>query len=82
MVNTFDRHDFAFKWSDAEMRLFGSHARDHARHFVETCGDPDLLSRRNPIIPELQAALAVAKRWTPAQGLISRHSLTPLTAAL
>jgi superfamily II DNA or RNA helicase len=42
--------------------------------------DTDPLSRRNLGIPERQAALALAKRWTPVQGLISRHSRTLLRA--
>ncbi|MFN6133839.1 MAG: DEAD/DEAH box helicase [Synechococcaceae cyanobacterium] len=42
--------------------------------------DTDPLSRRNLGIPERQAALALARRWTPVQGLISRHSRTLLRA--
>ncbi|MFM8277587.1 MAG: DEAD/DEAH box helicase [Cyanobium sp.] len=47
---------------------------------LKALNDTDPLSRRNLGIPERQAALALAKRWTPVQGLISRHSRTLLRA--
>ena len=47
---------------------------------LKALNDTDPLSRRNLGIPERQAALAMAKRWTPVQGLISRHSRTLLRA--
>jgi hypothetical protein len=47
---------------------------------LKALNDTDTLSRRNLGIPERQAALALAKRWTPVQGLISRHSRTLLRA--
>jgi hypothetical protein len=47
---------------------------------LKALNDTDALSRRNLGIPERQAALALAKRWTPVQGLISRHSRTLLRA--
>jgi len=50
------------------------------RKVMRALGDADPLSRRNLGIPERQAALALAKRWTPVQGLISRHSRTLLRA--
>lgn len=50
------------------------------RKVLRALGDTDPLSRRNLGIPERQAALALAKRWTPVQGLISRHSRTLLRA--
>jgi hypothetical protein len=50
------------------------------RKVLRALGDADPLSRRNLGIPERQAALALAKRWTPVQGLISRHSRTLLRA--
>jgi len=50
------------------------------RKVMRALGDTDPLSRRNLGIPERQAALALAKRWTPVQGLISRHSRTLLRA--
>jgi len=42
--------------------------------------DTDPLSRHNLGLTERRAALALAKRWTPVQGLISRHSRTLLRA--
>ena len=40
----------------------------------------DPILRRNLGIPKRQAVLALAKRWNPIQGLISRHSRTLLQA--
>jgi superfamily II DNA or RNA helicase len=50
------------------------------RKVLKALRDPDPISRRNLGIPERQAFLALAKRWTPIQGLISRHSRTLLRA--
>ncbi|MFN9631650.1 MAG: DEAD/DEAH box helicase [Cyanobacteriota bacterium] len=47
---------------------------------LKALNDIDPLSRRNLGLPERQAALALAKRWSPVQGLISRHSRTLLRA--
>ncbi|WP_216915340.1 MULTISPECIES: helicase-related protein [unclassified Synechococcus] len=50
------------------------------RQALRALNDTDPLSRRNLGIDIRQAALALAKRWTPVQGLISRHSRTLLRA--
>jgi len=50
------------------------------RKALRALNDTDPLSRRNLGIDIRQAALALAKRWTPVQGLISRHSRTLLRA--
>ena len=50
------------------------------RKVLKALRDTDPISRRNLGIPERQAFLALAKRWTPIQGLISRHSRTLLRA--
>jgi superfamily II DNA or RNA helicase len=44
------------------------------RKALRALNDTDSLSRRNLSIEIRQASLALAKRWTPVQGLISRHS--------
>ena len=44
------------------------------RKVLRALNDTDPLSRRNLGIEIRQATLALAKRWTPVQGLISRHS--------
>jgi hypothetical protein len=44
------------------------------RKALRALNDTDTLSRRNLSIEIRQATLALAKRWTPVQGLISRHS--------
>ncbi|MCX5949465.1 MAG: SNF2-related protein [Cyanobacteria bacterium] len=44
------------------------------RKALRALNDTDPLSRRNLSIEIRQATLALAKRWTPVQGLISRHS--------
>jgi hypothetical protein len=44
------------------------------RKALRALNDTDSLSRRNLSIEIRQATLALAKRWTPVQGLISRHS--------
>jgi len=44
------------------------------RKALRALNDADSLSRRNLSIEIRQATLALAKRWTPVQGLISRHS--------
>jgi hypothetical protein len=50
------------------------------RKVLKALRDTDPISRRNLGIPERQAFLALAKRWTQIQGLISRHSRTLLRA--
>jgi SNF2 family DNA or RNA helicase len=50
------------------------------RKALRALNDTDPLSRRNLSIDVRQAALALAKRWTPVQGLISRHSRNLLRA--
>jgi superfamily II DNA or RNA helicase len=50
------------------------------RKALRALNDTDPLSRRNLGIDIRQAALTLAKRWTPVQGLISRHSRTLLRA--
>jgi superfamily II DNA or RNA helicase len=50
------------------------------RKALRALNDTDPLSRRNLGFDIRQAALALAKRWTPVQGLISRHSRTLLRA--
>ena len=44
------------------------------RKALRALNDTDPLSRRNLSVEIRQASLALAKRWTPVQGLISRHS--------
>ncbi|MFN9630496.1 MAG: helicase-related protein [Cyanobacteriota bacterium] len=44
------------------------------RKALRALNDTDPLSRRNLSIEIRQASLALAKHWTPVQGLISRHS--------
>jgi hypothetical protein len=44
------------------------------RKALRALNDTDSLSRRNLSIEIRQATLALAKRWSPVQGLISRHS--------
>jgi superfamily II DNA or RNA helicase len=44
------------------------------RKALRALNDSDPLSRRNLSIEIRQASLALAKRWSPVQGLISRHS--------
>ena len=50
------------------------------RKALRALNDADPLSRRNLGIEIRQASLALAKRWTPVQGLISRHSRNLLRA--
>jgi hypothetical protein len=50
------------------------------RKALRALNDTDPLSRRNLGIEIRQASLALAKRWTPVQGLISRHSRNLLRA--
>jgi SNF2-related domain len=50
------------------------------RKALRALNDTDPLSRRNLSIEIRQASLALAKRWTPVQGLISRHSRNLLRA--
>jgi SNF2 family DNA or RNA helicase len=50
------------------------------RKALRALNDTDPLSRRNLSIEIRQAALALAKRWSPVQGLISRHSRNLLRA--
>ena len=50
------------------------------RKALRALNDTDSLSRRNLSIEIRQASLALAKRWTPVQGLISRHSRNLLRA--
>jgi superfamily II DNA or RNA helicase len=50
------------------------------RKALRALNDTDPLSRRNLTIDIRQSVLALAKRWTPVQGLISRHSRTLLRA--
>jgi len=50
------------------------------RKALRALNDTDPLSRRNLSVEIRQASLALAKRWTPVQGLISRHSRTLLRA--
>ena len=50
------------------------------RKALRALNDTDSLSRRNLSIEIRQATLALAKRWTPVQGLISRHSRNLLRA--
>lgn len=50
------------------------------RKALRALNDTDPLSRRNLGIEIRQATLALAKRWTPVQGLISRHSRNLLQA--
>ncbi len=50
------------------------------RKALRALNDTDPLSRRNLGIDIRQGALSLAKRWTPVQGLISRHSRTLLRA--
>jgi SNF2 family DNA or RNA helicase len=50
------------------------------RKALRALNDTDALSRRNLSIEIRQASLALAKRWTPVQGLISRHSRNLLRA--
>jgi superfamily II DNA or RNA helicase len=50
------------------------------RKALRALNDTDPLSRRNLSVEIRQASLALAKRWTPVQGLISRHSRNLLRA--
>jgi SNF2 family DNA or RNA helicase len=50
------------------------------RKALRALNDSDSISRRNLNIEIRQASLALAKRWTPVQGLISRHSRNLLRA--
>lgn len=50
------------------------------RKALRALNDTDPLSRRNLSVEIRQATLALAKRWTPVQGLISRHSRNLLRA--
>jgi superfamily II DNA or RNA helicase len=50
------------------------------RKALRALNDSDPLSRRNLSIEIRQSSLALAKRWTPVQGLISRHSRNLLRA--
>ncbi|EAU70807.1 putative DEAD/H helicase [Synechococcus sp. BL107] len=50
------------------------------RKALRALNDRDPLSRRNLSVEIRQASLALAKRWTPVQGLISRHSRNLLRA--
>ena len=50
------------------------------RKALRALNDTDPLSRRNLGIEIRKAFLALAKRWTPVQGLISRHSRNLLRA--
>jgi superfamily II DNA or RNA helicase len=50
------------------------------RKALRALNDIDPLSRRNLGIDIRQGVLSLAKRWTPVQGLISRHSRTLLRA--
>jgi hypothetical protein len=50
------------------------------RKALRALNDTDPLSRRHLSIEIRQASLALAKRWTPVQGLISRHSRNLLRA--
>lgn len=50
------------------------------RKALRALNDTDPLSRRHLSVEIRQASLALAKRWTPVQGLISRHSRELLRA--
>ena len=50
------------------------------RKVLHALEDRDPLSRRNLDIESRRAVLALARRWTPVQGLISRHSRNLLRA--
>ncbi|WP_025781778.1 DEAD/DEAH box helicase [Candidatus Synechococcus spongiarum] len=50
------------------------------RKALRALGDRDPLSRRNLDVELRRAVLALARRWTPVQGLISRHSRNLLRA--
>ena len=50
------------------------------RKALRALGDRDLLSRRHLDVELRRAVLALARRWTPVQGLISRHSRNLLRA--
>ena len=50
------------------------------RKVLKALGDRDPLSRRNLNVELRRAVLALARRWTPVQGLISRHSRNLLRA--
>ena len=50
------------------------------RKALRALGDRDPLSRRNLDVELRRAVLALVRRWTPVQGLVSRHSRNLLRA--